>query len=297
MAMPEKLSQRIKVLRGLDPDAYTAAAHVGEVMDVRGFTSGMVCSLIGTLGSTATDTTILQESAAPSQHVADLDLTQDTSLMLRDDTASNIELGIQFTPTSDITVTSVFLNLMVNGTIAAGKKVTMTIQADSSDEPDDSDLFTPIEVLCSTISDEAFTAVEFELTTPYHLTADATYWIVLEGDYTQSGTNNVALAIDTVASGGNVNFHDADWDTLVTTQKGHCAVLGYVWSNVTSASTGALASSDGVHLFDVNLDARKHYLRMKKTIATNASDAAAIFIAGGAIVEPVTQENTVITAV
>lgn len=279
------LTEKIKVVNALEPDAYTAATAYSAPIDSDDYEQAMLIAAAGELGSSATLTTSVEESDATSRIVDDSGLAQDTSLVLRNGATDNTEIGIQFTTgAATYSVTQVDLMLKKVGTVTDGKKVTVTLQADSTDTPDDTDLITPIEVLVDDISTTAFEKVEFVFPSVVNLAAATKYWIVLEGDYDVSAANHITLSVDTVGSGGNIALHDADWGALVTTQKGAANVHAYSWSAITGATTGALADGtddDKVFVGSLHLQQKKRYLRVKQVVGTNTSDCGAFLVLGG----------------
>lgn len=265
----------------IPPGAKTAGAYYTDPLDRRQFRACDVLLQLGVLGSSATIDAKIQEAGYEEQLHAMLDGAQDTGLVLRNGTNDNTELSVTFTtPAGDgITVTQIKAKFKGVGTLAAAKKITCTLQALGTGEPDDTDLFTPVagDIAPDELSTTVYETVTFDVPAGIHLLAATEYAVVFEGDFDLSSSNHVLLGIDTVASGGTINIHDTDWGTLVTTQKGLVDVLGHDWVDVAGAafSQKTQAGGDGSESFlgSVNLMARLEYVRAKLTVGTATSDA------------------------
>lgn len=277
----------------LKPDAYATGTHYCDPLDRRGYREALCVLLAGTNGSSGTVDTLVQQSTQ-SDLVNDLGLDQDTSLVLRNGATDNTELAWSFTTPNNggVTVTQIQARVKAVGTLAASKQITVTIQADSSDSPDDTDLVTPVAAnkAPDEIGTSAFETITFDLSaSPVHLDANTKYWVVFEGDYTVSASNHIVFGIDTVASGGNTQIHDSDWGSTVSTQTGHVAVTGYDWANITSAAfTQVTESNDNAARFGmIDLEgAAGTHLRTKTTVATAACDTGNMILLLGATTAP-----------
>jgi hypothetical protein len=78
------------------------------------------------------------------------------------------------------------------GTIAAGKSVWMTLEADSSGSPSGTALATSDTVDATTYT-SAIVVTKFTFSTPYTMVAGTKYWLVLRFDYTIDGSNYLAV--------------------------------------------------------------------------------------------------------
>lgn len=273
----------------------TVGTYGSKVVDAVGFKSSVVSlnSAKSSGGSSVTLDVKMQTSEPVARGLDDSGATEDNDVQLRDAGASNIELGAKFTQSGGRQIKSVFLRLKKEGTITSGKVVTVEIQGDSGgNKPDDT--LVHADATATVETDDiaaAFGWVEFELTRPVDLATSTAYWIVLEGDYTESTTNCITLATDTVASGGNFNYHDADWTgSLITTQTVLAFIEQYNFEDVSGAefdTVDELAAS--FQSLDMELKSLDRYLRALATVAV--SSASFIFGAeialGSAQVEPV----------
>lgn len=145
------------------------------------------------------------------------DTGDDTTLGLRIATNDNILLAQSITTGAAArTSNKIKIKIKRNGTIAAGKKVYLTILADSTG-PSGSPITngTSDDVLCTAVSETA-AFVTFTFATAFTLTASTKYWIVLQGDYDVSGTNYIDWAIDATSSpytDGDAYIYDSSWAT------------------------------------------------------------------------------------
>lgn len=148
-----------------------------------------------------------------------------TETGLRLGAADNILLAASYTPSENEHIKEIHLLLVKAGTITSGKVVSVSIQGDSSGDPDGTALGTSANVETDTIGSSA-RWIKFTFTNHVQLVANTAYHVVLTGDYTVSGTNYVAWVSDSVSSGGNQEIKDASWAD-VATQNFNCSAL--VW--------------------------------------------------------------------
>lgn len=264
----------------------TVGTYGSAVIDRIGFDSALsiLNSAASTAGSSVSLAVKMQDSDVTGRGFDNSTGAADVDNDLRDGTASNIELGLQFTQSGARQIKSVWLNLKKKGTITSGKVVTVQVHGDTGGEKPDDTLVHADAAATVETDDIAATygLVEFALTRPVDL-ADATaYWIVLEGDYDVSSTNCISLATTTVASGGNFNWHDADWDaTMVTTKKGVAYTEEYNFGDITNATFTAVDELATSHQkIDVELPAEKRYIRALATV----TGASASFQCGASLV-------------
>lgn len=293
--MGRDMLHKIRVVTALEPDAYGTGTRYSAPIDTDDYLSCGLVASCGTFESSATNTVSVEEADAPSRIVDDSEDPQDTQLVLDNGAGDNTELGVQFTTpnTAGSSVTQV--DVMLKRVGSPDGNATVTLQADSTDTPDDTDLITPVAVAVSALSTSVFTKVEFVFPTAVHLAGNTKYWVVIESTYTPSSSDHVVLGIDTVGSGGNISIHDADWGSLVTTQVGLVNVHAHDWSAVSGATTGALAQGtddDKTFTGSIDLANRKRYLRAKQVVATDAVDSAVHFLLGMREGGLVTQEQT-----
>lgn len=274
------VSSAVPTRQAIPPDAKATGSYYTDPFDRRQFRKCQVLLQLGVLGSSATVDAKIQEAGFAEELLNDLGSAQDTGLALRYGTDDNTELSVTFTtPDNDgVTITQIKAKFKAVGTLAASKTVTATIQAVAAGEPDDTDLFTPVagDLAPDEISTSEYETVIFTLPAGVHLAANTAYAVVFEGNYDLSSSNHLLLGIDTVGSGGNVNIHDADWGSLVTTQKGLVDVIGHDWLDISGAAfpqkTQAGGNGSETFIAELNLKPRLEYLRAVLTVGTATSD-------------------------
>lgn len=229
-------------------------------------------------GSGKTLAVALQESAAPA---AGAGYDEETSLgdtQLRSGASTNIKLGQQFTQDGARQVKSIKLRLKQRGTIAAEKVVTASLYTDDTDAPN-ALLGTSAEVLCSSI-DDAYAWVEFTFATPVDL-ADATpYWVVLEGDYTESGANNIAWETDTVAEGGLYAHYTTSWQSITTTKNLLFQAYEYNFAAITGGTFTTVGNAAATEDITLNADNLKAYIRASTTATGSNAGATCLTMVG-----------------
>lgn len=266
----------------IPPDAQAAGTRYTAPLAVRGYGSANILLQLGVLGSSATVDAKIQESDDPSAILNNLDDAQDTGLGLRLGATDNAELAAFFTtPAGDgVTVKEIKVKMKGVGTLASGKVVTATLQVVTAGVPDDTDLFTPVagDLAPDEISTSEYVTVTFTVPAGVHLAAATQYAVVIEGDYSASGSNYLLVGVDTVGSGGNVNIHDTDWGAVVTTQTMLVNVVAYDWTDISGAafSQKLQASSHGSNNYIGTIALRKRlpFLRGLLTVGTATSDVA-----------------------
>lgn len=284
----QTLGERTKTSELLDiaTRVTTVGTYGSKVLNRVGFLSSLCIlhSAASTAGSSVTLDVKMQDSDVTSKGYDNTTGAASVDNDLRDGTASNIELGLQFSQSGARQIKSVWLNLKKKGTITTGKVVTVQIHGDSGGEKPDDTLVHADATATVETDDIAATygLVEFELTRPVDLADSTEYWIVLEGDYDVSSSNCISLATTTVASGGNFNWHDADWDsTMVTTKKGVAYTEQYNFGDITDGdfdTVSELAAS--FQKLDVELKTEKTFIRALATVAVSSAS----FICGVSIV-------------
>ena len=203
--------------------ALQATGGAGPVSGLASFRAAqLVNRVLGVTGGGGSDTLDLklQESDPPKllAQINAYDGTDDGSIKLREGAATAVELGIPFTPTADITVDKIRLQLSQLGSVAAGKKVWVTIETDSTG-PSGTDVNgaqaygASRKVEAADISD-SIEEVEFELIDGVDLTASTTYWIIVKGDYTASATDCIQVHYNTVVGTSLCEQYDAAWGAI-----------------------------------------------------------------------------------
>lgn len=192
---------------------------------------------------------------------------------------TNNKLAASFTQSGAKSVSSVFLRLKKIGTIAAGKKVTVGIYADSSG-PTGSALASCVLDIDTQIT-TTYDSIEAVFATPADL-ADATvYWIVVSVDYTASSSNCVQWRSLTVASGGNqATFNNTAW-TLVSTESFEFVQMQRTYTDITGGGytthSTALTGDRQTKYLDATGVVKKH-VRPYATIGGTSNPAFAVSV-------------------
>lgn len=202
-----------------------------------------------------------------------------TGTELREGASTNTEVALSFTQSGARQVKRVALYLDKEGTLAAGKLLTLRIETNSAGSPsgtlvnNGSSNTVDIDTAVSTTKGW----VVFTFDKPVDL-ADATvYHFVLTGDYTASASNNVRVYSTTVASGGTLNL-STDGTTyagVVATERVMVYVDQYNFSDITgggftSLATAGTAATQTIELNGVELPP---YTRLFTTLGGTSSPA------------------------
>jgi hypothetical protein len=246
-------------LQSLFPLQSVTATGGGPDTDLSTFTKKGFFSYaaINTAGSTPTLTSKLQSSPQLSRGL-EQSTAGATDNKLKTGAATAVNLGCAFTQSGAHSVKRVALMLKKIGTLAAGKKLTLTLQTDSTGSPSGTILGTAGTVDIDSIVGTGYGWVVFTFATPVDL-ADATvYHLVLSADYTASSTNCVEWRSLTVASGGTFESYDASWNAVTTTeacevyidQYTFSDVSGFAFSQITAAtSMSHVQKETNIHAF------------------------------------------------
>lgn len=283
----QNVNETIQASKSLTVKAWTASGpglHTSAV----GFSSGVhvLVAEAASAGTTPTLDVKLQKSAAAARNFDDSDVTLGEAWVeLRKGTNDNIELGIQFTATGDVSVSSVKLYLKRAGTIAAGKVIACRIEGDSTNAPDGTSLGSSANVDATAIGTTG-EWVEFTWPIAPDLSDGGTYWIVLSGDYTVSASNHILLGVDTVGSGGNVAVYDSAWAAITSTQTGNAQVFAYTFTDIsggthTQVTTTALTEEEAIDFASIGgVEVIRPYVTVGGT-GGPSFQAAGVFILGG----------------
>ena len=242
-----------------------------DIASLRGKAHITLTSL-NTAGTSPTLATKLQESE-PLIMGQVYTTTGTNDIVLRNGTNDNIKLSASFTQSGAHQVKRVGLRLKNNGTITAGKLMTLTIETDTAGDPTGTALGTADTVLCSAVG-TTYDWVVFTFAKPVDL-ADATvYHLVLAGDYTVSSSNNITWRTATVASGGNANVYDSAY-AAVTTNSREFYIHEYNFSDVTGGgfTTLSTAGNTTVQTLEFNIDELKPIIRAYFTIGGTSNPA------------------------
>lgn len=215
---------------------------------VRGFKE-VAISLAGDAltGSGCTFTPTVQYASGLTNISAyDYTTAGDTWVTLRYDTNDQVKLAHKFTTAasgaaSTCTIFKVKFYMKQVGTVAASKYLWATLEGDSSG-PDGSAVQTSYKIAANSISATG-EYVEFEFREPVALTAATVYYVVLQGDWTLSTSNHLAIYVDTVASGGTLYVYDSAWaNTTTQSPNTTCSAIG-TWTSATVTTKGGTSSA------------------------------------------------------
>ncbi|MBU1864258.1 MAG: hypothetical protein KKH94_11385 [Candidatus Omnitrophica bacterium] len=200
--------------------------------------------------------------------------------ILRSGADTNIKLGARFTQDGDRQVKKIILPLKRTGTIAAGKIVKVSLYTEDTDAPD-ALLGTSENVLCTAIGTD-YENVEFTFLTPVDLADVTDYFVILEGDYTESGSNCISWQTDTVASGGNfIHFTDA-WQSGTTTKSFWFANWEYNFTDIVGGAFTTVENEAATEDIVLNIDNMKAYIRAVAETNAGANAGATCLIMIGA---------------
>jgi hypothetical protein len=198
---------------------------------------------------------------------------------LREGASTNIELAAAFTQSGARSIKRVALYLDKEGTLAAGKKLTLTIETDNTGNPSGTAVTNGTSATVDIDTEVSATAgwIVFTFAKPVDL-ADATvYHLVLSGDYSASGTNNVRWYSTTVASGGTLN-KSADGTTfagVIATESAMVYVDQYTFADLTSGGFTSLATAGTASVQTLGFHARNlpAVMRLYSTIGGTSNPA------------------------
>lgn len=139
------------------------------------------------------------------------------NVTLRGATTAKIKIAQSFQPGTTGLVERVDLQLIRTSSAPTGR-VWITLEADSAGAPSGTPLATSDKLNAGIIS-TTVQSIALAFRSPVSLTAGTTYWIVLQGDYTQSDTLNIAVGVNT--AGGYASGQEAYYD-------------GTTWTNVSA---------------------------------------------------------------
>jgi hypothetical protein len=233
---------------------------------------------LNTAGTSPTLALKLQGSADAARGLEYLTVGT-TATELREGASTNIELALSFTQSGARSIKRVALYLDKEGTITAGKLLTLRIETDSASAPsgtlvtNGSSNTVDIDTAVSTTAGW----VVFTFAKPVDL-ADATaYHYVLTGDYSASGSNNVRLYSKTVASGGTLNpsTDGTTYAGVTTTERVMVYVDQYTFTDITGGGFTSLATAGTAAVQTVELPAVElpAYVRLYTTIGGTSNPA------------------------
>jgi len=230
----------------IQPASRTATIY-SEVLDASGYSKVAFHQHTGALGAgTATGTAYYATSAADLAAYQYL-TAGDTWIPLRNGASDNVLIGHAFTTAAGSTPSfyQVTFRLKQLGTLSAGDYIWVTLEGDSTGDPDGTAIATSYKVDATAITTATageLVTFTFRESTVAALTASTAYHVVLQGDYTASSSNQIQMHVDTVSSGGTIELYDSSWaDVTTQTPPTTClqiaswtAVSGYNFTAVTA---------------------------------------------------------------
>ena len=233
---------------------------------------------LNTAGTSPTLALKLQGSAAAARGLEYLTVGT-TATELREGASTNIELALSFTQDGARSIKRVALYLDKEGTITAGKLLTLRIETDTTGNPSGTLVTNGTSDTVDIDTAVSATAgwVVFTFAKPVDL-ADATaYHFVLTGDYSASGTNNVRLYSNTVASGGTLNpsTDGSTYAGVTATERVMVYVDQYTFTDITGGGFTSLATAGTAAVQTIELPAVElpAYVRLYTTIGGTSNPA------------------------
>lgn len=196
----------------------------------------------------------------------------DTNKALNLSTGGMTKLALQFTQSGARQIKTIALQLKQAGTIAEGKVLTLTIQADNAGAPAATVIGTAGTVLCSSI-DSDYAWVTFTFATPVDLANATVYHIVLTGNYDASDTNYIAWNALTVATGGNgEQYTGAAWQEVATLNLMYYTTQ-YSFADITGAVFDEVGNAASQQSTVININ-QGRFIRAKNTVAGGTATGA-----------------------
>ncbi len=227
-----------------------------------------VMSAMTSAGTTPTLALKLQQSAAAVQG-AEYATVGTNDIVLRNNTNDNIKLSAKWTQSGARQIKTASLVLKNNGTITAGKILTLTLETDTAGDPSGTALGTAGTVLCSAVG-TSYSYITFTFAKPVDV-ADATvYHLVLAGDYTVSSSNNITWRTATVASGGNANVYDSAY-AAVTTNSREFYLRQYNFADVTGGGFTTVTTTSSTQTRQLDVDGLGEVLRAHATVTGSST--------------------------
>jgi hypothetical protein len=264
----------------LTPVSIVAATVGGSAdLDVSAYTGKLRVHLtsLNTAGTSPTLASKLQGSV-PLARGLEYQTLGATATELREGASTNIELALTFTQSGSRQVKRVALYLDKQGTITAGKLLTLKIETDSSGPSGTTvNHGTSATVDIDTAVGTTAGWVVFTFAKPVDLVDATVYHLVLSGDYTASGSNNVRLYSKTVASGGTLN-PSTDGTTfagVTTTESVMVYVDQYNFADITGGGFTSLATAGtaSVQTLELNADSLPPVIRLFTALGGTSSPA------------------------
>lgn len=137
--------------------------------------------------------------------------TDETLAMRRSSSSTRIKVGQSIQVSTAGLCERVDLTLTRSGTVSG--KLWVTIEADNAGAPSGTPLATSDKIDASVITTSA-QVIALMFRTPATLALSTTYWVVVQGDWTQSDTNNISISDESTggyASGQESIYDGTNW--------------------------------------------------------------------------------------
>jgi len=238
------LGDAVRAVQLVPPQAVTATMY-GYPLDVREVATEemLITVAVGAITGTPTLDIKIQESPSLARGL-NVITPGSTFTVLRNNTNDNVNLAAKWTQSGQASIKKMTLFLKNNGTITAGKILTLTINADSAGSPG-SAIGTADTILCSAVP-AAGAFITFTFATPVNVSDATVYHAVLDADYTLSSSNNITWRSKTVASGGNQEIKDSAWAAAVATEALEIYAEQYVFTDVSGLTLSQITTGSVV---------------------------------------------------
>lgn len=252
-------------------------------MDISGYVgkARFVVGVKNSAGSSPTLTRKLQGSSALTRGLVQTTAGA-TDTNIKTSSTVNTLVGLKFTQAAARSIKRVAFQIKKQGTLAAGKKLTLALYADNAGAPAASATATAGTVDIDTVVTTSYAWVVFTFANPVDL-ADATvYHFVLSADYTASASNSCLVRSLTVASGGTLETKtDTTW-SVTATESVEVYVDQYAFADITGGSfTQATDTVDVNESKEFEADQIPPIVRIYDTIGGTSNPA---FYAGAHVV-------------
>lgn len=228
------------------PASRTAVTY-SEVVDATGYDRVALFQNVGAFGAGTLTGTMYYATSAADLAAYQYLTAGDTWVPLRNGASDNVKIAHKFTTAvgSTPTIYQVTFRLKQLGTLSSGDYIWCTIEGDSTSAPDGSAIATSYKVAAdglTTATAGELVTFTFRESTVQALSASTVYYVVLQGDYTASSSNQVQMHVDTVASGGTIYLYDSAWANVSTQTPPTTCLQIASWTAVTAYNFTAVTS-------------------------------------------------------
>lgn len=279
MSFIQSAAERLTFLEALAADSYAATAN-GNDIELAPY-KGKASFLLSAEAAGGGTATVSLQHADLTAGTVNFQLAGATAnaVPLKIGASDNVALAQQFTQSGAAGVKFAYLRLRKQGTIAAGKKLTLAIMADDSGDPHASTTlgtFATVDIDSEVSTDWQW--IKFTAAKAIMLADSTAYHYKLTADYTASADNNVEWSASTVASGGGSEIEDAAWADVAT--KNHdiyTQELAYAAFSPAKAFTAVTTAASSFQELLLDTREAKQYVRAINTIATGPCVLSCLF--------------------